>query len=624
MSWTDKQRQTLEDFYKQQDPSKLSKIDKIVAVFTPKELENSLAKKYGNAPNLTGGSSGKHDLDDMAPPPPPPPPPPQVPVFEDLLSADPEETPPPPPLVAAATVPKPPQPRKPPTKVEEEEVLEDVEYSGWLWKKAGKASKFDRRWCALKDNRLQYYKDNSAAALQPGKESGSLDMGDVKSVVEGYTLDLRHVEWMNFVPKKAHESFIVYTPQREWVFCAESDKLRDGWCDAMRKAAGQLAKKKLKRQGTGKKIFLQGTLERKVGTISKSFKGKFCVLDQSVLTVFTKQFGKQELTLDLQGPGLRGVEIRTLPSTKKGHPFYVSITHELTEGAIDDSGGNGGDDDGERMTSSVVPAKQAAGTTKLEFRAVSEGDRRQWVDSLDSVWATTDGNTGIMIAALQGGIDRVHELKKAGCNVNAENEKGETALMLAAGKGEKGSVEALLECGAKKETRCKKQWTAVLHAAAGGHAEVLAALKMAGADIAVRTPDGSDGPMVAAENVGRGAEDEYLSLMKLMGRWGVALDRPNAEGITALQIAEVRIHARNLPQISPHTFHSHLQSLTFFTALPVEHQGCSWSCRGWIHSSDPREERWQAQIVHQCHGLGSEEGTATGVCGGRLCAIQDR
>jgi hypothetical protein len=55
--WTGKQRRALEKFYKQQDPSKLSNIDKIIGKWAPKALENSLAEKYGTAPNLTGGSA---------------------------------------------------------------------------------------------------------------------------------------------------------------------------------------------------------------------------------------------------------------------------------------------------------------------------------------------------------------------------------------------------------------------------------------------------------------------------------------------------------------------------------------------------------------------------------------
>jgi hypothetical protein len=52
IKWTMEQRGALEEFYRQQDPSKLGNIDRILDVFSPAELEASLNKKYGYSPSL--------------------------------------------------------------------------------------------------------------------------------------------------------------------------------------------------------------------------------------------------------------------------------------------------------------------------------------------------------------------------------------------------------------------------------------------------------------------------------------------------------------------------------------------------------------------------------------------
>jgi hypothetical protein len=62
--WTEEQREALEEFYREQDVSKLDNIEKILESFSPAELEASLESKYGCSPALRSSSVSFQDDDD--------------------------------------------------------------------------------------------------------------------------------------------------------------------------------------------------------------------------------------------------------------------------------------------------------------------------------------------------------------------------------------------------------------------------------------------------------------------------------------------------------------------------------------------------------------------------------
>ena len=78
-----------------------------------------------------------------------------------------------------------------------------------------------------------------------------------------------------------------------------------------------------------------------------------------------------------------------------------------------------------------------------------------------------DGETALMVAALNGHTVTVKALIQAGADVNAKNNKGETALMFAAKYEYTETVNTLIEAGAEDLTDYYGK-TALIHAAEHG------------------------------------------------------------------------------------------------------------------------------------------------------------
>lgn len=59
-----------------------------------------------------------------------------------------------------------------------------------------------------------------------------------------------------------------------------------------------------------------------------------------------------------------------------------------------------------------------------------------------------DGTTPLMVAAMLGKVNNIHELVTAGADIDATDERGWTPLMFAGSRNESGAVQALLKLGA--------------------------------------------------------------------------------------------------------------------------------------------------------------------------------
>ena len=86
-------------------------------------------------------------------------------------------------------------------------------------------------------------------------------------------------------------------------------------------------------------------------------------------------------------------------------------------------------------------------------------------------------NEKLFQAVIDGNLDEVKRLIKAGADVNAKNTiRGDTALMIAAENGHTEVAAALIKAGADFNAKNTNGWTALLIAAKNGHTEVAAAL----------------------------------------------------------------------------------------------------------------------------------------------------
>lgn len=93
-------------------------------------------------------------------------------------------------------------------------------------------------------------------------------------------------------------------------------------------------------------------------------------------------------------------------------------------------------------------------------------------------------------AALNGDVDAVRRLLKAGVNPDARDPEGRTALMYAATGGEATIMELLLDAGADVNARDAYGSTALMEAALRGNAEAVDVLLTAGADVRAKNRNG--------------------------------------------------------------------------------------------------------------------------------------
>lgn len=136
-----------------------------------------------------------------------------------------------------------------------------------------------------------------------------------------------------------------------------------------------------------------------------------------------------------------------------------------------------------------------------------------------------DGNTALIIAAREGGIEVVRALLAARPRLNATNRFGETALMLAAYSGRTEVVRELLLEGA--DVNHGRGWNPLLYAVFRGHGDIADLLLKFRADPNSRGPNGSTALMFAA----RSGQADIISMLLAHGADPHA---SNADGQTAL------------------------------------------------------------------------------------------
>ena len=104
---------------------------------------------------------------------------------------------------------------------------------------------------------------------------------------------------------------------------------------------------------------------------------------------------------------------------------------------------------------------------------------------------SSDNDSALLSAALNGQANAVRRLLAAGADLNARDGDGDTPLHLAALGGDADTVKILLDAGADVSARDDRvYWTPLLAAAARGHAGVVRQLLDAGADPDAETRDG--------------------------------------------------------------------------------------------------------------------------------------
>ena len=91
-----------------------------------------------------------------------------------------------------------------------------------------------------------------------------------------------------------------------------------------------------------------------------------------------------------------------------------------------------------------------------------------------------EGNTALMLAAIEGHDDATKALLNGRVNVDAKNPRGETALILAASNGKRDVVKALIKAGADVRATDNNGKTAAQYAAQNGHNDTRKDLEKAG------------------------------------------------------------------------------------------------------------------------------------------------
>jgi ankyrin repeat protein len=106
------------------------------------------------------------------------------------------------------------------------------------------------------------------------------------------------------------------------------------------------------------------------------------------------------------------------------------------------------------------------------------------------VLCAEDLDKGFAEAVAAGDIPKLRILLDQGASINAKNKEGETALMVAALEGRTDMVRFLIDRGADLNARDVVGATPLLYAALGGSLDTIQLLVEKGADLNAKTLDG--------------------------------------------------------------------------------------------------------------------------------------
>lgn len=185
-------------------------------------------------------------------------------------------------------------------------------------------------------------------------------------------------------------------------------------------------------------------------------------------------------------------------------------------------------------------------------------------------WGGYAGPNALLQAVLDGNLEAVVALLKAGADVEFKDSMGRTALHLAAVDGHTEIIKVLLAKGANTESLAGDRRTALHYAASSGHPEIVAELLGKGANINAADKDGwtplywaaskgesgavvgvllDNGATTAAANQKRwtalhkAASRGHAELVTVLLEKGADIDAADKDGLTALHTAANGGHA---------------------------------------------------------------------------------